>query len=69
MDRAPYKDLRPVEPTGFHALCQLAQAQTESQKLGAIIDRINQLLDRNERKVADELGAEDPTLGKEGKRS
>ncbi len=68
MDRAPCKDPRPVEPTGFRALCQLAQAQTESQKLGGVIDRINRLLARHERRVTGQRGSERPTLGKQATR-
>jgi hypothetical protein len=51
MNQAARKDWRPVEPLGLRSLCELAQAQREPRKLGEVIDRINQLLARHERKA------------------
>lgn len=51
MNQGARKDWRPVEPLGLHNLCELAQAQTEPHKLGRVIDRINRLLARHERKA------------------
>jgi hypothetical protein len=52
MNQGARKDWRAAEPVGLRNLCELAQTQTESYKLGEVIDRINRLLARYERKAA-----------------
>ncbi len=63
MNQAARKDWRPVEPLGLRNLCELAQTQTESYKLGEVINRINRLLARHERKALKQ-----PRLGSQRKR-
>jgi hypothetical protein len=63
MNQGARKGWRPVEPLGLRNLCDLAQAQTEPHKLGEVIDRINRLLARHERKAMNEC-----RLGRQSKR-
>jgi hypothetical protein len=63
MNQAARKDWHHVEPLGWRNLCELAQAQSEPDKLGAVIDRINRLLARHEQKATNES-----KLGRQNKR-
>jgi hypothetical protein len=51
MNQGARKDWRQVEPPGWRNLCNLAQAQSEPDKLGVVIDSINRLLARHERRT------------------
>jgi hypothetical protein len=63
MNQAARKDWRQVEPLGWRNLCALAQAQSDPHKLGAVIDRINRLLARHERRAKNKS-----KLGRQNKR-
>jgi hypothetical protein len=49
MDQGARKDWRQAEPPGWRNLCNLAQAQSDPNKLAVVIDSINRLLARHER--------------------
>jgi hypothetical protein len=49
MDQGTRKDWRQAEPPGWRNLCNLAQAQSDPNKLAVVIDSINRLLARHER--------------------
>jgi hypothetical protein len=49
MDQGARKDWRENEPLGWRNLCNLAQAQSDPDKLAVVIDSINRLLARHER--------------------
>lgn len=42
----------PKEPKGWRKLQRMAQRENDPQKLASIIDRMNRLLDRTEKKAA-----------------
>ena len=71
MNQAARKDWRQVEPLGWRNLCELAQAQSEPHKLAAVIDRINRLLARHERRAKDQsnLGRQNQRLAQAGRKS
>jgi hypothetical protein len=49
MHQGTRKDWRQAEPPGWRNLCNLAQAQSDPDKLAVVIDSINRLLARHER--------------------